>query len=148
MAMATGTTLSKWTARARISPRECSGKRTRGFSRRSISSVTETASYMASSDISEGESEKTASDSKLNLTCMELATGKIRWSDPGYKTGVAIIEADGLLFVRSYQTLRLIAAEPDACHRLGEVKTHDFWKPTRNLTDFVSPVLAAGRLYI
>jgi len=96
----------------------------------------------------EGESEKTASDSKLNLTCMELATGKIHWSDPGYKTGVAIIEADGLLFVRSYQTLRLIAAEPDACHHLGEVKTHDFWKPTRNLTDFVSPVLAAGRLYI
>ncbi|HEY0456797.1 MAG TPA: PQQ-binding-like beta-propeller repeat protein [Verrucomicrobiae bacterium] len=96
----------------------------------------------------EGESEKTASDSKLDLTCMELATGKIRWKEPGYKTGVAIIEADGLLFVRSYQTLHLIAAEPDACRHLGEVKTHDVWKPTRNLTDFVSPVLAAGRLYI
>jgi outer membrane protein assembly factor BamB len=96
----------------------------------------------------EGESEKSASDSMLNLTCMELATGKILWSDPGYKTGVAIIEADGLLFVRSYQTLRLIAAAPDACHKVGEVKTHDFWKPTRNLTDFVSPVLANGRLYI
>jgi len=96
----------------------------------------------------EGESEKTASDSKLNLTCMELATGKIRWSDPGYKTGVAIIEPDGLLFVRGYQTPRRMAAAPEACHRLGEVKTHDFWKPTRNLTDFVSPVLAAGRLYI
>ena len=44
------------------------------------------------------------------------------------------MEADGLLLVRSYQTLRL-----------GEVKTHDVWKSTRNLTDFVSPVLAAGR---
>lgn len=74
--------------------------------------------------------------------------GKIRWGDPGYKTGVAIIGADGLLFVRSCQTLRLIAAEPDACHRLAGAKTHDFWKRTRNLTDFVSSVLSASRLYI
>src|SRR6267142_454154 len=43
----------------------------------------------------EGESEKTASDSVLSLTCMELATGKIMWKDPGYKTGVSLIEADG-----------------------------------------------------
>ena len=96
----------------------------------------------------EGESEKTASDSVLNLTCMELATGKILWSEPGFKTGVALIEADGLLFVRSYQTLRLIKATPAGFRQRGEVHTHDVWKPTRNLTDFVSPVLAHGRLYV
>jgi hypothetical protein len=96
----------------------------------------------------EGESEKSASDSVLTLTCMELTTGKILWQDPGYKTGVSLIEADGLLFVRSYQRLRLIAADPATCRHLGEVKTHSVWQPTRNLTDFVSPVLSAGRLYI
>ena len=96
----------------------------------------------------EGESEKTASDSVLNLTCMELATGKILWSEAGFKTGVALIEADRLLFVRSYQTLRLIEATPAGFNCRGTVHTHDVWKPTRNLTDFVSPVLAHGRLYL
>ena len=79
---------------------------------------------------------------------MELATGKIHWSEPGFKTGVAIIEADGLLFVRSYGTLRLVEATPNGYKCRGSVQTHDNWKPTRNLTDFVSPVLSAGKLYI
>ena len=79
---------------------------------------------------------------------MELATGDVKWSEPGFKTGVAIIEADGLLFVRSYQTLRLVEATPKGYTCRGEVQTHEFWKPTRNLTDFVSPVLSNGRLYI
>ena len=96
----------------------------------------------------EGESEKTASDSRLDLTCMELATGDVKWKEPGFKTGVAIIEVDGLLFVRSYQTLRLVEAAPKGYTCRGEVQTHEVWKPTRNLTDFVSPVLSAGRLYI
>lgn len=96
----------------------------------------------------QGSTEQAASDSVLHLTCLELATGEKRWSEPGFKTGIALIEADGLLFVRSYQTLRLIASTPAGFACLGTVQTHEVWKPTRNLTDFVSPVLAQGRLYI
>jgi outer membrane protein assembly factor BamB len=96
----------------------------------------------------EGESEKTASDSVLRLTCLDLTTGNQRWSEPAFKTGVAIIEADGLLFVRSYGTLRLVEANPKAYTCRGQVTTHAVWKPTRNLTDFVSPVLSNGRLFI
>ncbi len=96
----------------------------------------------------QGESEQTASDSKMNLVCIELATGKIRWTQPNFKTGVAIIEADGLLFVRTYQTLRLIEATPDGYHVLGEVHTHNNRKASQNLTDFVSPILSRGKLYV
>ncbi|HWB06037.1 MAG TPA: PQQ-binding-like beta-propeller repeat protein [Verrucomicrobiales bacterium] len=95
-----------------------------------------------------GESEKSASDSVLRLTCLDLNTGNLLWSEPGFKAGVAIIEADGLLFVRSYGTLRLVEANDKSYTCRGEVKTHEVWKPTRNLTDFVSPVLSNGRLFI
>ena len=95
-----------------------------------------------------GDNEAVASDSKLNLTCIELATGKVMWTQPGFRNGYSLIEADGLLFVRSYQTLRLIEATPKGYVLKGEVKTHDVWKPTRNLTDLVMPVLSRGRLYI
>lgn len=96
----------------------------------------------------QGASEQTASDSVLRLSCLDLKTGDVRWSEPGYKAGVAIIEADGLLFVRCYRTLRLIEAVPDGYKCRGEIETHDNWKPTRNLTDFVIPVLSNGNLYV
>jgi outer membrane protein assembly factor BamB len=96
----------------------------------------------------QGEDEQAASDSMLNLVCLELATGKVCWSKSGFKNGVSIIEADGLLFVRSYQTLRLIEATPDGYHVLGEAHTHNNRKPSQELTDFVTPALSRGRLYI
>jgi outer membrane protein assembly factor BamB len=95
-----------------------------------------------------GESEASASESVLNLSCMEAATGKIRWSERGFRNGVAIIEADGLLFVRSYQALRLVEATPDGFRPLGEVKTHAVKKATLNLVDLFSPVLSRGALYV
>lgn len=95
-----------------------------------------------------GESEQAASDSKLNLVCVELASGKMMWNKPGFQTGVAMTLADGLIFVRSYQKLHLIDATPNGFQSHGEIKTHDVWKPTLNLVDFVQPVLSRGRLYI
>jgi len=96
----------------------------------------------------QGASEQHASDSILKLSCVELATGKVKWSEPNFNTGVSLIEADGLLFVRSYQTLRLVEATPDGYRERGKVKTHDVWKPTVNLTDLVMPVLSRGKLYV
>ena len=95
-----------------------------------------------------GATNQAASDSILKLICVELATGKVMWSEPGFKSGQSHIEADGLLFVRSYQTLRLIEATHAGYRKLGEVKTHEVWKPTVNLTDFVCPVLSRGRLFV
>jgi len=96
----------------------------------------------------EGDSAQHASRCVMNLVCVEAATGKIRWTEPGFRQGIAITEADGLLFVRSYQTLRLVEATPEGYRKLGEIKTHDNREPTLNLVDLVMPVLCDGRLFV
>ena len=103
--------------------------------------------YGFTGEIQESD-EKVVSDSVLNLVCVELATGKLVWHQPGFKTGVSLTLADGLLFVRSYQSLRLIEATHKGDQLRGMVKTHDVWKPTLNLIDFVQPVLSRGRLFV
>jgi outer membrane protein assembly factor BamB len=95
-----------------------------------------------------GDSDVIASGAHLTLTCIDLATGDVRWREPGFRTGTSHLLADGLLFVRCYQTLRLVEATPEGYRQRGEVHTHDVWKPTVNLTDIVCPVLARGRLYV
>ena len=96
----------------------------------------------------QGASEQAASDSKLSLACIEAATGKLRWSEPGFRSGISLIEADGLLFVRSYQTLSLVEATPEGFRRKGTIKIHAETKPTLNLSDFTMPVLSGGRLFV
>jgi outer membrane protein assembly factor BamB len=100
------------------------------------------------SGVVEGSDEKAASDSKLNLICLDLKTGKLMWKEPGFQCGVAMTIADGLLFVRSYQMLRLVEATPSGYKLRGQVQTHKVWKPTLNLLDFVQPVLSNGKLFI
>lgn len=95
-----------------------------------------------------GGDESAASESMLNLSCLELATGKLMWSQSGFRNGVSLTEADGLLFVRSYQTLRLVEARPDRYQPVGKVRTHEETRPTLNLLDLVQPVLCRGRLLI
>ena len=96
----------------------------------------------------QGGDESAASESVLKLSCLELDTGKVMWSQPGFRNGVAITVADGLLFVRSYQQLRLIEATPVGYQLRGKVRTHDETKPTLNLLDLSQPVLSRGRLYV
>ena len=96
----------------------------------------------------EGESAMHASNCVMDLVCVDAATGTIRWKQPGFRQGVSITEADGLLFVRCYQTLRLIEATPEAYRLRGEIKIHDNRQPTINLVDLVMPVLCDGRLYV
>ena len=95
-----------------------------------------------------GDSDVAASGAHLALTCIDLATGDERWREPGFRTGTSHLLADGLLFVRCYQTLRLVEATPDGYRQRGEVHTHDVWKPTVNITDIVCPVLSRGHLYV
>jgi hypothetical protein len=96
----------------------------------------------------QGASADHASKSVVKLVCVDAATGKEKWSEPGFRNGVAITEADGLLFVRSYQTLRLVEATPEGYRPRGEIKVHDCRIPTVNLVDLVMPVVSDGRLYI
>ncbi len=85
-----------------------------------------------------------ASGAHLALACIDMNTGDLRWKKPGVRSGTSHLLADGLLFVRSYQTLYLIEATPERYRLLGKVHTHDVWKPTVKLTDIVCPVLSEG----
>ena len=91
--------------------------------------------------------------SKLELFCLDLKTGKRVWKEPGFNHGYSLITADGLLFVRSFQTLSLIEATPEGYKLKGKLeKVHSF-EPRgvldhRGLTDCVSPVLSRGCLYL
>ena len=78
---------------------------------------------------------------EAELRCVEAATGKVRWSQPGY--GVAhVILAGGKLLIQSVEgRLALAAAEPTRYRELAEFDLTQ--APTRAL-----PALAAGRLYV
>ena len=95
-----------------------------------------------------GDSDVIASGAHLALTCIDLETGAQRWKEPNFRTGTSALVADGLLFVRCYQTLRLVEATPEGYHQRGEVHTHEVWKPTVNITDIVAPALSHGHLYV
>jgi hypothetical protein len=60
-----------------------------------------------------------ASKSVVKLPASTRQPGKVKWREPGFRNGVAITEADGLLFVRSYQTLPLVEATPDGYPETG-----------------------------
>jgi outer membrane protein assembly factor BamB len=75
------------------------------------------------------------------LRCVEVATGKVRWSQPGY--GVAhIIAADGKLLIQKVDgQLVLAAADPTRYRQLAAATITR--EPARAL-----PALSSGRLYI
>lgn len=96
----------------------------------------------------EGSSDVAAGKCMMSLVCLEAATGKVKWTEPGFRQGISLTEAEGLLFVRSYQNLKLVEASPAGYRKLGEIHTHDNRMPTLSLVDMVMPVLSGGRLYV
>jgi outer membrane protein assembly factor BamB len=73
------------------------------------------------------------------LTCIELATGAVKWSEPGFGSG-ALMVADGKLILLDKGQLSIIEASPAA------------FKPLARATILAGkcwtvPVLANGRLY-
>jgi len=87
--------------------------------------------------------------SKMNLHCVDAKTGKAVWSEQGFTLGISLICADGLLFVRSAQSLRLVEASPNGFAQKGSVdKLHDLPNAGGKDGGWVMPVLAHGRLYV
>jgi outer membrane protein assembly factor BamB len=84
------------------------------------------------------------------LICVELKTGKMMWSESGFLQGTSLIEADGLLFVRSHQKLMLVECNPKAFTLKGKLeKLHDKPNDTNpGQIDWTMPTIANGRLYL
>jgi outer membrane protein assembly factor BamB len=78
------------------------------------------------------------------LTCLELATGKVKWRSRTPGKG-AITYADGRLYLRTEQgTMVLVEATGTGYHELGR-----FEQPERSKSSAWShPVVAAGRLFL
>jgi outer membrane protein assembly factor BamB len=74
------------------------------------------------------------------LRCVELATGKVQWSQEDFGCAHAILAGDKILLVGVDGKLTLIAANPDRYQELG---AQDLGQTTRAL-----PALAGGRLYV
>jgi outer membrane protein assembly factor BamB len=89
----------------------------------------------------------------FSLRCSELKTGKMKWSKPGFKMGVSLTSAEGLIYARSHQTLTLIEANPKAYVEKGKVEKVHTLKNTgprssKGLLDWNMPVISRGRLFI
>jgi len=89
----------------------------------------------------------------FSLRCTELKTGKLQWSQPGFRMGLSMSAAEGLIYVRSHQTLRLIEANPKAYVEKGRIENVHGLKNTgprnqKGLLDWNMPVIARGRLFI
>ncbi len=76
------------------------------------------------------------------LTCMEFATGKVRWRQRGFNRG-SLVAADGMLFILGERgTLALAKVTPDAYEELGRVE-----KVLEPKT-WTVPTIADGRLLV
>jgi outer membrane protein assembly factor BamB len=78
------------------------------------------------------------------LTCLDLATGKVKWASRAAGKG-SITYADGRLYLRTEQgTMILVEATGDVYHELGR-----FEQPNRAASSaWAHPVVAAGRLFL
>jgi outer membrane protein assembly factor BamB len=89
----------------------------------------------------------------FSLRCSDLATGKLQWSKPGFRMGLSIVAAEGLLYVRNHQTLTLVEANPKAYVVKGRIANVHNFKNTgprsqKGLLDWNMPVISRGRLFI
>jgi outer membrane protein assembly factor BamB len=78
------------------------------------------------------------------LSCLDWATGKVRWTQRGFGTYGALIAADGKLFVTASDTgeLAVVKSDPARYHELRRMQPFE-----GNGETFTAPTLAHGRLY-
>jgi outer membrane protein assembly factor BamB len=75
------------------------------------------------------------------LRCVELQTGKVRWSEENFGTAALIMAGDKLLAVKVDGELVIFGANPSAYKPLGSVKLFES-------TVQALPALSKGRLYV
>ena len=84
------------------------------------------------------------------LICVELKTGKLMWSEGGFKQGCSLMTADGMLFARAHQKMVLVECNPKAYTLKGKLENlHALSNDTNpGQIDWVMPSIANGRLYL
>jgi hypothetical protein len=87
---------------------------------------------------------------QAELRCIELATGKVRWSEPGL-TRSSLLYVDGhFICLTEYGDLILLRANPDKYDEVARVRLEDP-KTNRDLLQYpcwAAPILSHGLLYV
>jgi outer membrane protein assembly factor BamB len=75
------------------------------------------------------------------LKCVELATGKVQWEQPGFGAGNVILVNEQLLALTDFGELVVVAAKPDAYQEVARAKvvTGKCWS---------TPAVSGGRIYV
>lgn len=85
----------------------------------------------------------------VSLYCIDLKDGRTVWEEKGFKMGASLILADGMLYVRSFQSLYLVEATPKGFILKGKVdKLHAVTNVWGRDGGWVMPVLSRGKLFI
>ncbi len=86
---------------------------------------------------------------QAELRCVELATGRVMWGEPGLGRA-SLLYADGRLICLSEDgTLRVLEATPDAYQQLAEWTPRDAaGEPLLKYPAWAAPVLSHGLLYV
>jgi outer membrane protein assembly factor BamB len=100
-----------------------------------------------------GTNANAVSESSYSYGCVDLKTGDVKWSQPGFQHGSSHIVADGLFIIRSYQTIQLAEAVPTGFVEKGRIEkihadTRRGVAAAQGLTDWVQPILSHGKMYI
>jgi outer membrane protein assembly factor BamB len=76
------------------------------------------------------------------LKCIELATGKVKWEQPGYGPGGVCLAGDTLVCLGDAGQLTLVKASPESYQELSRMDNAVSGKC------WSSPVLSGGKIYI
>jgi outer membrane protein assembly factor BamB len=81
---------------------------------------------------------------EARLVCMDIKTGKIRWSQGGFNKGSLLAVGDHLVVLGEKGQLALFKASPEAPKQVAEAEPY----PGRPRQTWTMPVLAEGKLFL
>jgi outer membrane protein assembly factor BamB len=81
---------------------------------------------------------------EAKLVCMDIKTGKIKWSQGGFNKGSLLAVGDHLVILGEKGQLALFEASPEASKQIAEAEPY----PGRPRQTWTMPVLAEGKLFL
>lgn len=88
-------------------------------------------------------------DWDVRMYCLDLKSGQKKWEQAGFKSGYSQMVADGMIYVRESNNLRLIEATPAGFKEKDKIENmHAVSNKDMSDCACVMPVLSRGRLYV
>ncbi|MEM1206978.1 MAG: PQQ-binding-like beta-propeller repeat protein [Acidobacteriota bacterium] len=88
------------------------------------------------------------SSGNSDLRCVDMATGEVKWKQPGLRRSTQLFVDGHLVALGEYGELWLVKARPDRFEKVAETVLEDDGKPLLRHPAWNSPVLSHGLLYL